>query len=178
MLTLFIKFLALKKSQVALSSGLFWLHGIRGISETSNSPTPILPPWHSPTLGHRTPSGPRASPPTDVQESLLPHMWPAPWAAPGVFIGWWFSPWSSGGSGLLTLLLPPLRLQTPSAPSVPSPTPPLGTPELSPMVGCELPPLYLSGSGRASQETAISGFYQQVLSSIYNSVWVWWLYTG
>jgi hypothetical protein len=26
------------------------------------------------------------------------------------------------------------------------------------MVGCEHPPLYLSGTGRASQETAISGF--------------------
>jgi hypothetical protein len=25
-------------------------------------PTPILSPWHSPTLGHRTPSGRRASP--------------------------------------------------------------------------------------------------------------------
>ena len=33
----------------------------------------------------------------------------------------------------------------------------IGVPLLSPMVGCELLPLYLSGSGRASQETAISG---------------------
>jgi hypothetical protein len=32
---------------------------------------------------------------------------------------------------------------------------------LSPMVGSEHPPLYLSGSGRASQEIAISGFCQQ-----------------
>jgi hypothetical protein len=51
-------------------------------------------------------------------------------------------------------------LQTPSAPSVPTPSPLSGTPELSPMVDCELPPLYLSSSGKASQEIAISDFYQ------------------
>ena len=33
----------------------------------------------------------------------------------------------------------------------------IGDPVLSPMVDCEHQPLYLSGSGRASQETAISG---------------------
>jgi hypothetical protein len=37
----------------------------------------------------------------------------------------------------MTPLLP-LELQTPSAPSVPSPTPPSGTPELSLVVGCDL----------------------------------------
>jgi hypothetical protein len=31
----------------------------------------------------------------------------------------------------------------------------IGVTMLNPMVGCEHPPLYLSGSGRASQETAI-----------------------
>ena len=31
----------------------------------------------------------------------------------------------------------------------------IGDPEFSPMVGCEHPPLYLSGSGRDSQETAV-----------------------
>jgi hypothetical protein len=75
-----------------------------------------------------------------------------------------------GVSGLLTLLLPPwgckhlqllqsllhLLYQGPSS-SV---------------------PLYLSGSGRTSQETAISGFHQQALPIIHNSVWVWWLYMG
>jgi hypothetical protein len=39
-------------------------------------------------------------------------------------------------------------------------------------------PLYLSGSGKASQGTAISGFYQQALPSIHNNIWVWWLYLG
>ena len=51
-------------------------------------------------------------------------------------------------------------------------------PELSPMDGCEHPPLSLSGSGRVSQEIAISGFCQQALLGIHNSVWVWWLHYG
>jgi hypothetical protein len=44
-----------------------------------------------------------------------------------------------------------------------SPTPLSETLKFSPMVGWEFPPLYLSGSGRAPQNTAISGFQQQVL---------------
>jgi hypothetical protein len=40
---------------------------------------------------------------------------------------------------------------------------------LSPMVGREHPPLYLSGTSGASQETAISGSCQQALVSIHNS---------
>jgi hypothetical protein len=71
-----------------------------------------------------------------------------------------------------------MGLQTSSAPSVSSPTPPSGNSEVSPMVGCELLPLYLSGSAGASQETAISGFHQQALPGIHLNVWVWWLYMG
>jgi hypothetical protein len=48
----------------------------------------------------------------------------------------------------------------------------------SPMFAWEHPPLYLSGTGRASQEIAISGSYKQALVGIHNSVWVWWLYVG
>jgi hypothetical protein len=44
------------------------------------------------------------------------------------------------------------------------------------MNGCEHPLLYFSGTGRASQETAISDSCKQVLVDIQNSVWVWWLY--
>ena len=44
---------------------------------------------------------------------------------------------------------------------------------------CEHLPLYLSGCGRASQETAISGScLQQALLGICNSVWLWWLNMG
>ena len=46
------------------------------------------------------------------------------------------------------------------------------------LVGSEHPLLYLWGSGRASQETAILGFCQQALVGIHSSVWIWWLYTG
>jgi hypothetical protein len=48
----------------------------------------------------------------------------------------------------------------------------------SPMVGFEHPHLYWSGSGRASQETAVSGSCQQALLGISNSVWVWCLHLG
>ena len=51
-------------------------------------------------------------------------------------------------------------------------------PVLCPMDDCEHPLLYLSGTGRASQETAISGSCQQALVGICYSVWVWWLYMG
>jgi hypothetical protein len=47
-----------------------------------------------------------------------------------------------------------------------------GDPVFKPMVGCEHPPLSLSGTGGASQETDISGFCQQALFivSIYGKV--------
>jgi hypothetical protein len=64
----------------------------------SHPPDPILPPWHSPRLGHWTASGLRASLPTTVQQGHpLPHMWPAPCVAPCVFFGWWSSPWELQG---------------------------------------------------------------------------------
>jgi hypothetical protein len=46
------------------------------------------------------------------------------------------------------------------------------------MNDCEHPLLYYSGTGRASQETAISISCQQALVGICNSVWVWWLFMG
>jgi hypothetical protein len=49
---------------------------------------------------------------------------------------------------------------------------------LSPTVGCKDVPLHLLGSGRATQETAISGFHQQVLPNIHISVQICWLYLG
>jgi hypothetical protein len=46
------------------------------------------------------------------------------------------------------------------------------------MVGWEHSPLYLSDTGRAPPETATSGYCQQALVRIHNSVWVWRLYMG
>ena len=82
-----------------------------------------------------------------------------------------------GGLWPVDPVAPSMGLQPPLAPSVLSPSPPLGTPVLSPLVACELPPLYLSGCDRTSQETAISGSSQQALVGIHNNVWVRWLYT-
>jgi hypothetical protein len=54
----------------------------------------------------------------------------------------------------------------------------IGDPVLHPIDGGEHPLLYLSGTGRASQKTAISGSCQQALVGIHNSVWVWWMFMG
>jgi hypothetical protein len=62
-------------------------------------PTLVFQSWHSPTLEHQTPSGPRACPRTDApQGQLLLHMWLEPWVPPSVLFGWWVqSPGASGG---------------------------------------------------------------------------------
>jgi hypothetical protein len=54
----------------------------------------------------------------------------------------------------------------------------IGVPVLITMSDCEHPHLYWSGSGRASQETAVSGSCQQAFLGISNSVWVWCLNVG
>ena len=54
----------------------------------------------------------------------------------------------------------------------------IGDPVISPMDDCEHPLVYLPSTGRASQETAISGSCQQNLVGICISVWVWWLFMG
>jgi hypothetical protein len=63
-----------------------------------------------------------------------------------------------------------IGLQTPSAPWVLSLAPPIDD--------CEHPLLYLPGTGIGSQETAISGSFQQNLAGICNSVCIWWLIMG
>jgi hypothetical protein len=51
-------------------------------------------------------------------------------------------------------------------------------PVFYPIGDCEHPLLYFQETGVASQETAISGFCQQNLTGICNSVCVWWWYMG
>ena len=53
----------------------------------------------------------------------------------------------------------------------------IGGPVFHPIDGCEHPLLYLPGTGIASQETAISGSFQQNLA-ICNCVCIWWLIMG
>jgi hypothetical protein len=47
-----------------------------------------------------------------------------------------------------------------------------------PIDDCEHPLLYLPGTGKASQEIALSGSFQENLAGICNSVYVWWLILG
>ena len=109
-----------------------------GFSPT-NPLTPVFLPWHFPTLGHRKPSGLRASPPTDVQQDhTMPHVRVAGATDPSMCIFW-------------------LVVQSPGAPghlaswhccSLHGATNPLSSfrtfsnssiwdPKLSPMVGCD-----------------------------------------
>jgi hypothetical protein len=63
---------------------------------------------------------------------------------PCVLLCWWLSPWEHLGDWLVDIIVLPLGLQTPSAPSVLFLTPVLGTPSVfSPMVGYKHLPLYL-----------------------------------
>jgi len=91
------------------------------------SPTyPTIPsstPWHSPILEHWALAGPRASP-IDTQQGLpLLHTQLETCICPCGFIGWWFSPWQLWLVGIVVLM----GLQTPSASSILSLTPPTET---------------------------------------------------
>jgi hypothetical protein len=81
--------------------------------------TPASWSWHSPILGHRIFTGPRASPPIDDQlgHPLL-HMQLEPWVSQCVFSDWWFSPRELWGYWLIHIVIPPRGLQIPSAPWV------------------------------------------------------------
>jgi hypothetical protein len=94
----------------------------------TNPPTPTSLSWHSPALGHGAFSGPKASPPTDVvQGHPLLYMQLELWMPPYVLFCWWFSPWKLWGYWLICIVVPPMGLQTPSAPLVLSLALPLGT---------------------------------------------------
>jgi hypothetical protein len=136
--------------------------------------------WHSPILGHRTFRGPRASPPIDNQTGHpLLHMQLEPQVPPCVFFDWWFSPKELWGYWLVHIDVPPMGLQTPSAPYILSLASSLGT-------LCSIQWMTVSihfcicqaDTGRAPQETAISDSCQQALVGICHSVWVWCLFMG
>jgi hypothetical protein len=54
----------------------------------------------------------------------------------------------------------------------------IGGPVFNPTADCEHPLLCLPGTSIASQETAISGSFQQNLASVFNGVCVWRLIMG
>jgi hypothetical protein len=123
-----------------------------------NPPTPASWPWHSPILGHRIFTRARASPPNDSQLHMQLETW-----ALGVWVSSYYcytyrvaDPFSSLGTFSSSFI---------------------GDPVFHP-IDCEHPLLYLPGTSITSQETAISGSFQQNLVGIFNSVWVWWLFMG
>jgi hypothetical protein len=77
----------------------------------------FLAQFHSSTLGHQAFTGPRTSPPIDdrLGHPLL-YMQLEPWVPLCVVFGWWFSPWELSGYRLVHIVVPPMGLQTPSAP--------------------------------------------------------------
>ena len=142
--------------------------------------TQFLPPYHWIPLHwgiQRNFTGPRVSPPIDAwQGHLIPHMQLELWVPPFVLSGWWLSLWELGGGGgglVSSYCCSSYWVANPFSSFSPFSNSYIGNPILSPMVGCKHPHLFYSGSGRASQETTISGSFQQALLGIHNSVWVW-----
>ena len=107
------------------------------------SPTPALPPYHSPTLGQPAFTRPRASPLIDARqghpllpiqlESWVPSMYTlwlgVPLSSMGVLVGWYCC--SSHG------------VANPFSSFSPSPNSSIGVPVLIPMFGCKHPHLHL-----------------------------------
>jgi hypothetical protein len=114
----------------------------------THPPIPVFLPQHSPTLGHRTSSGPRAAPPTNAQQGHpLTHMRLEPGVPPCILFGWWSRPQEIWGVWPVDTVSPPPHGATnPLSSFSPFSNSSIWDPALSPMVGCELPPLYLSGS--------------------------------
>ena len=122
-------------------------------------PTPTSWPWHSSVLGHIKFARPRASLPNDGRLGhLLLHM-QLETQALGVLL-------SSCCCSTYRVADPFRCLGAFSGSST-------GGPVFHPMDDCEHLHLYLPGTGLASQETAISGSFQQNIDGICNSVWAW-----
>jgi hypothetical protein len=96
-----------------------------------------------------------------------------PWVPPCVLFGWWFSPWELWGVLVGSYCSSSYRAANPFSFLGTFSSSSIGYSLFSPMVGCELPPQYLSGTGRPSQETAKSGSCQQALVGFHNNVRVW-----
>jgi hypothetical protein len=128
-------------------------------------------------MGHRTPSNTRAESHTNVQQGHpLPHKLPEPWVPPCLVFGWWSSPEEFWGIWTGDTVSFPMGLQTASATSVPSPTPPRGTSAHS--NAWLLASTTLCQALAVSQETAMSGSCQQALPGICNNIQVWQMYMG
>ena len=128
-------------------------------------PTPTSWPWHSPVLRHINFARPMC---------LFFHWWPTrltsdSYAARGMsFVGVLISSYCCSTYRIAD---PFSSLGTFSSSSI-------GVPVFHPIADYEHPLLCLPGTGMASQETAISGSFQQNLASVCNGVSVWKLIMG
>jgi hypothetical protein len=118
-------------------------------------------------MRHITFTGPGASPLIDdgLGHPLL-HMQLEPWVPPCVLFGWWFSPKELWRYWLVHIVVPPMGLQTPSAPWVLSLAPSLGT-------LCSVQWMAMNihfCNCQALAEPLRRQLYQQTLVSIHNSV--------
>jgi hypothetical protein len=86
-----------------------------------------------------------------------------PWVPPCVLFGLWFTLWELWRLLVGSYSCFSYEAANPFSSLGPFSNSSTGDPVLSPMVGCEHPALYLSGTGRASQETTISGSCQQAV---------------
>ena len=126
--------------------------------------TPTSWPWLSPVLEHIKFAKPSV---------LSSQLWPTrPYSAT-----YTARDRSSGGTDQFILLFylqacRPLQLLGMFSSSY------IGGPVFHPIDDCEHPLLYLPGTGKASQETAISESFQQNLAGICNSVFILWLIIG
>jgi len=89
-------------------------------------PTPNSVPWYYPRLGKWAFTGPTNSSIEARQCHPLLHMRLESCVSPSMLFGWWFSPWELWRVCLVDTVVLPMGLQTHSAPSVLSLTPPLG----------------------------------------------------
>jgi len=121
--------------------------------------------------------------PSQDQGPLLPLMLDkailciCSWSHGSLFV-WWFSPWELWRFGLVDMVVLPMGLQIPSAPSVFSLTPSLG-------FLCSVQWLAMSIClciCQALEEPLRGQLYQASVSkhflAIHNSIWVWCLYMG
>jgi hypothetical protein len=133
----------------------------------THPPTPASLLVHYPTLRHQAFTGPRASSPIDAWQATFCYIYG--WSHVSLHVYSLVGGLVSQSSSWL-ILLSSYRAANPFSSSSPFSNSSIGDPVISSMVGFENRLLYMSGSGRASQKTAISGFCQHVLLGIHSSV--------
>ena len=138
------------------------------LSQKSHTPShthPLPPwPWHSRELRHIKSARPRA---------LSFHWWPT---RPS--FDTYAARVKSSGVLVSSLCWSTYRVADPCSSLGTFSSSSIGGPVIHPIADCEHPLLCLLGPGIVSQETAISGSFQQTLASVCNGVSIWRLIMG